>query len=314
MLVSRMVVAALMLAMLAMPATASRIGEAPLLNGAARPNVARAEFTAREVRRLRAHFDSVDVELRANTPTTLRESQRAARAMLIGWLRDYRNAGVFPENDRFAGRKVPFFVDHRGVRCAMGELIHRSGRSDIVQAVATTRNNAYIHELADDPRLVAWLDSVGLTVAEAARVQPAYDGWGGGNVIDDVVISPASGTYKGIATALSVSSLAAVVLNARRPSGMSTWAGLVLGTAGIVSGSLRREDGISGEDTFTAASIAFGTFSFVAGAYRAFNPKVKPTSSSASTARISDVQLAPVFLPVGGGRRQAGLAMRAAFH
>lgn len=95
MLVSRMVVAALMLTM---PATASPIGEALVLNGAARPHLARAEFTAREVRRLRAHFDSVDVELRANTPTTLRESQRAARAMLISWLRDYRNAGVFPEN------------------------------------------------------------------------------------------------------------------------------------------------------------------------------------------------------------------------
>lgn len=309
MLVSRMVVAALMLTM---PATASPIGEALLLKGAARPHVARAEFTAREVRRLRAHFDSVELELRANTPTTLRESQRAARDTVIVWLREYRNAGRFPENDRFAARMVPFFVDHRGVRCAMGELIHRSGRSDIVQAVATTRNNAYFHDLADDPRLVAWLDSVGLTVAEAARVQPAYD-WGGGNVIDDVRVTPASGTYKGIATALSVSSLAAVVLNARRPSGLSAWAGLVLGTAGIVSGSLRREDAVSGEDTFTAASIAFGTFSFVAGAYRAFKPKVKPASSSVSTSRISDVQLAPVLLPMGGGRRHAGLAMHAAF-
>ncbi|MES3035403.1 MAG: hypothetical protein V4813_15495 [Gemmatimonadota bacterium] len=273
----------------------------------------RAAFRQGEVHRLQAHFDSVDSELRAGTPATLRPSQRAARAQLIAWLHEYRDAGMFPENDRFAGRRVPFFVDHRGVRCAMGELIHRSGRADLVQSVAATRNNAYIGELADDPRLVAWLDSVGMTVAEAARVQPSYDGSGGGNVIDDVVVTPATGTYKSIATALSVSSLAAIALNVRRPSGLSTWAGLALGTAGVVSGSLRGRDNIRGEDAFTAASVTFGAASLVTGAYRAFNPRVKPTPMAASTARIANVQVAPALLAVGGGRRQPGLTLHATF-
>lgn len=308
MLVSRTVVVAVLLAL---PAVWSLMMDTSPHGAVMSSHEPRAQFSAREASRLRAHFDSVDEELRENTPPTLRPSQRAARTQLIGWLREYREAGLFPENDRFVGRVVPFFVDHRGVRCAMGELIHRSGRGDIVQSVAATRNNAYIAELLDDPRLVAWLDSVGLTVAEAARVQPAYNG-GGGYIIGDVE-TPRSGTYKSIATALSASSLAAIVLNMKRPSGLSAWAGLALGTAGVVSGSLRRGDDIPGEDGFTAASIALGTASFVTGAYRAFHPRVTQPAAPATSARISNLQLAAALMPVGAGRRQTGLILSASF-
>ena len=69
---------------------------------------------------------------------------------------------------------MPFFRDDRGVLCAMAYLIDRSGRRDLVDRVAATRNNAFIAELADDSALRAWLDSVGFSVTEAARVQPSY--------------------------------------------------------------------------------------------------------------------------------------------
>jgi hypothetical protein len=127
-----------------------------------------------EVARLRAHFDSVDVELRDAKPFRFTASQRSARATLIGWLREYRDAGNFPRNDRFPDRAMPFFRDSHGALCAMAYLIQRSGRRDLVDRVALTRNNAFIAELADDPDLRVWLDSVGLSVAEAARIQPTY--------------------------------------------------------------------------------------------------------------------------------------------
>ncbi|HEX7336720.1 MAG TPA: nuclear transport factor 2 family protein, partial [Gemmatimonadales bacterium] len=76
--------------------------------------------------------------------------------------------------DRFPDRAMPFFRDSDGVPCAMAYLIDRSGRADLVDRVALTRNNAFIAELADDPDLRAWLDSAGLSVAEAARIQPGY--------------------------------------------------------------------------------------------------------------------------------------------
>lgn len=135
-----------------------------------------AEYQHRrlEVARLRAHFDSVDAELRLPTALPLTPAQHTGRATLIGWLREYREGGGFPRNDRFPDRAVPFFRDSRGVLCAMAYLIDRSGRGDLVDRVASTRNNAFIPELAGDPELRAWLNSVGLSVAEAARIQPWY--------------------------------------------------------------------------------------------------------------------------------------------
>jgi Domain of unknown function (DUF4440) len=47
-------------------------------------------------------------------------------------------------------------------------------QAHFVDRIAMTRNNAFIVELADDPALRAWLDSVGLSVKEAARSQPTY--------------------------------------------------------------------------------------------------------------------------------------------
>ena len=127
-----------------------------------------------EVARLRAHFDSVDTELRVAYTPQLTPSQRNARTTLFGWLREYRDAGEFPRNDRFPDRAMPFFRDSRGVLCAMAYLIDRSGRGDLVDNIASKRNTAFIAELADDAALGAWLDSAGLSVAEAARIQPTY--------------------------------------------------------------------------------------------------------------------------------------------
>jgi Domain of unknown function (DUF4440) len=127
-----------------------------------------------EVARLRAHFDSVDAELRHAKALQFTPSQRRARATLIGWLQKYRDAGKFPRNDRFPELAMPFFRDVHGALCAMAYLIERSGRRDLVDRIALTRNNAFIAELANDAELRVWLDSVGLTVTEAARIQPTY--------------------------------------------------------------------------------------------------------------------------------------------
>lgn len=56
----------------------------------------------------------------------------------------------------------------------MASLIERSGSPELVQRIATTRNLARVRELADEEALVAWLDTHGMTLDEAARVQPSY--------------------------------------------------------------------------------------------------------------------------------------------
>jgi len=178
-----------------------------------------------EATRLKAHFDAVDAELRARDVSGLAAAQQARRALLTTWLRDYRNSGTFPVNDRFA-EPAPFFRDSRGTLCAMAYLIKRSGRGDIVDKVEATRNNAYISELADDPALIAWLDSSGLSVAEAARIQPAYNG--GGLLYPDVT---AETDFNVSPILLGGASLATTAWNVFRP-------GYASGALGIAAGAV----------------------------------------------------------------------------
>ena len=51
-----------------------------------------------EVRRIRAHFDSVLAELPARDGSALTAAQRERRAALLAALRAYRDRGEFPHN------------------------------------------------------------------------------------------------------------------------------------------------------------------------------------------------------------------------
>lgn len=129
-----------------------------------------------EMARLRSHFTVVLRELREADVAPLTASQRSARAVLIGRLERYAAGGRFPHNHAVAGRYVPVFRDEHGTLCAMGFLIASTGRTDVVDDIARSANLARIPELAGDEQLRVWLDSTGLTVVEATRIQPAYDG------------------------------------------------------------------------------------------------------------------------------------------
>lgn len=134
--------------------------------------------TEGERARIQAHLERVEQELLSRDVSDLSAAQRAARARHITALRDYRLRGVFPHNHDFSDRRMPYFIDRHGTRCAMAHLIERSGGSDLVRRVAATNNNARVRELAGDSELIAWLEEEGLTVEEAAKIQPGYDGAG----------------------------------------------------------------------------------------------------------------------------------------
>lgn len=144
----------------------------------ARPGsaIVRAPASAEdEVRRIRAHFDSVLAELAARDVGRLTEAQRTNRAALVDTLRAYRDRGVFPHNYDFAGRATPYFVDRKtGTLCAVAYLLASSGRRDIVDRVARADNNVLVVQLAPDTALRGWLDAHGLSLAEAARIQVPY--------------------------------------------------------------------------------------------------------------------------------------------
>jgi hypothetical protein len=131
---------------------------------------------ASEPERVQRHLDGALEMLSSRDLLSLSPAQRDARERNVERLKAYRNAGMFPKNRDFPGRFVPYFRDADGTLCAMAHLIAESGGTEIVDHVARTRNNATVHELADEPGLAEWLDANGLTLEEAARIQPYYSG------------------------------------------------------------------------------------------------------------------------------------------
>jgi hypothetical protein len=94
------------------------------------------------------------------------------RAQMIGFLHDYTEAGQYPTDD--AGLPQSVFVDARGIRCPMAELIFRSGHPELVQAVALEHNKVRLADVNEGP-LLAWMQSSGLTRDEINLIQGAAD-------------------------------------------------------------------------------------------------------------------------------------------
>lgn len=124
--------------------------------------------------RIRAHLAQVEDELRAADTAHLDPAQRAARAEQIAQLRAYRMRGEFPHGSATQpGLLAPTFIDSEGRACAMGALVIASGHRDVAEAIARDQNHARVPAIVH-PALGPWLEAHGMTLAEAARVQPTY--------------------------------------------------------------------------------------------------------------------------------------------
>jgi hypothetical protein len=124
-----------------------------------------------------AHLTTVEAELLAADTTHLTAALRARRAAFIKTLATYRDRCQFPQNTLAPDRLVTVFVDKtddQNTHCAVGFLMATDGRSDLVERIHATRNTATIWELADDPEVADWVAGSGLSLYEAARIQPGY--------------------------------------------------------------------------------------------------------------------------------------------
>ena len=97
------------------------------------------------------------------------------RAVTLWALARYAWRGRFPHNPA-PGTRHPIFRDARGTPCAVGHLLAAQGHGARVDAVAAHHNFARVPELARAPWVGPTLLALGLTVEEAARVQPSYPG------------------------------------------------------------------------------------------------------------------------------------------
>jgi hypothetical protein len=126
-----------------------------------------------ERRRVARHIARGGSAARARDVSHLDRALQLVRGLLLDELDRYVGARQFPLNHDFLDRQ-PYFVDAHGTRCAVAHLMEISGQGELVASVACTRNNARVRELADHPGVLAWLAAAGLTVEEAALIQPDY--------------------------------------------------------------------------------------------------------------------------------------------
>jgi hypothetical protein len=147
-------------------------------------------------RQLQQHFDVVIALLMAGTPQhielaldrleasrqqswTVAEREAWRRQLLesrgaqIARLVAYRNRGQFPLNEGQASHAVPIFVDEHDTACAVGQLMRQSGRDREVSGIRDANNLVYVPDVAEGP-LVAWTLKSGITLEEAALIQPSY--------------------------------------------------------------------------------------------------------------------------------------------
>ncbi|AKF09429.1 hypothetical protein DB32_006578 [Sandaracinus amylolyticus] len=111
---------------------------------------------ARERERVARHIERAERAAMAQDVSSLSRLQRMVRSLLLRELAQYRRDARFPQNRGFA-EPTPYFVDAEGTRCAMAHLLEVGGETELVARVARERNNAWVRELADEPRLIAWL-------------------------------------------------------------------------------------------------------------------------------------------------------------
>lgn len=135
----------------------------------------RVDLSEPERFRIQKHLAQVEAELRAHPPGGLSPEQTEAREQRLNDLHAYWMRGEFPRNLDFQDSLVPYFIDARGVACAVGHLVIASGHGEFAESIRRTRNHAYIREI-EDSRLSEWAEASGLTLEECARIQPGYGG------------------------------------------------------------------------------------------------------------------------------------------
>lgn len=106
------------------------------------------------------------------TPVGRRLAER--RQLQIARVERYARRGVFPQNVDFEGERVPYFIDARGVPCAVAHLMIEDGLRTDVERIARETNHVLVMSVSSGP-IVEWVRESGLLQEEAARIQPKYD-------------------------------------------------------------------------------------------------------------------------------------------
>ena len=127
------------------------------------------------IERIQLHLEYVDKVLRSAPTEHLSELQKQRRKNIIEKLRDYRLKGEFPQHNTVSTshKRQPRFIDHKGVFCAVGQLMVETGHKALAERV----NDEYEYEYVENihsAELLQWASSHGLSARDCAMIQPSY--------------------------------------------------------------------------------------------------------------------------------------------
>jgi len=127
-----------------------------------------------------------------------RQQLLATRYRQMLRLAAYRDKGLFPINEGRLARPTPIFVDDQNTACAVGHLMRTTGWEYEVASISTENNLIYIPDIVAGP-VAKWILTSGLTLEEAALIQPAYGPIQIVPPTPDDAINPLNSNWSGIA-------------------------------------------------------------------------------------------------------------------
>lgn len=129
---------------------------------------------ADEQEQIQAHLLFVCDYLASVSDSHLNTRQKLNRKLVINALRGYAREGVFPQHDKATHAvRRPRFIDHRGVHCAVGELIKYTDGCALPECINQLHEYDYIADI-EVQDVAVWASDNGLTLDECAMIQPQY--------------------------------------------------------------------------------------------------------------------------------------------
>jgi len=122
--------------------------------------------------RISFHLKLVCNELVKNTPSFFSKNQIKNRYYLILELLKYADNSIFPTN-LFHQSRTPYFIDYRGVHCAVGYLMKQSGHEELALKIKKEHNYDYVKDI-DTEGVLEWGQKNGFLIEELKWIQPTY--------------------------------------------------------------------------------------------------------------------------------------------
>lgn len=131
-----------------------------------------------EQEHIQTHLLFVCDYLASVSTSHLNRQQKINRRLVINALRCYAREGVFPLHDVSTGSlRRPRFIDHRGVHCAVGELIRYTDGCVLPEHINQYHEYDYIPDI-HVAEVEIWAYDNGLTLDECGMIQPSYIDYG----------------------------------------------------------------------------------------------------------------------------------------